>query len=113
PAVTTFSMHSQNNYPLRKVASDVDIGLPDRTGDEAYLRALAEVLPRLLDAACPDIVFYNAGVDPHRDDRLGRLALTDQGIAARDRLVIEAVRSRSIPLAGVIGGGYQDDVDAL
>jgi acetoin utilization deacetylase AcuC-like enzyme len=113
PTVTTFSMHSEKNYPLRKVPSDLDVGLPDRTEDDAYLRTLAEVLPRLLDGASPDIVFYNAGVDPHRDDRLGRLSLSDQGLAARDRIVIEAVRSRSIPLAGVIGGGYQDDIDAL
>jgi acetoin utilization deacetylase AcuC-like enzyme len=113
PTVTTFSMHAQSNYPLRKVPSDLDIGLPDETDDEPYLRALADVLPRLLDGARPDIVFYNAGVDPHRDDRLGRLALSDAGIAGRDRLVIEAVRKRSIPVAGVIGGGYQDDIAAL
>jgi acetoin utilization deacetylase AcuC-like enzyme len=113
PAVTTFSMHSERNYPLRKVPSDVDIGLADDVGDDAYLRALAEALPRLLDATRPDIVFYNAGVDPHRDDRLGRLALSDEGIAARDRLVIAAARDRSIPLAGVIGGGYQDDIATL
>jgi acetoin utilization deacetylase AcuC-like enzyme len=113
PTVTTFSMHSQSNYPIRKEASDLDVGLPDRTGDDAYLRALSEALGQLLEGASPDIVFYNAGVDPHRDDRLGRLALSDEGIAARDLLVIEAVRSRAIPIAGVIGGGYQDDIDAL
>jgi acetoin utilization deacetylase AcuC-like enzyme len=113
PTVTTFSMHSEKNYPLRKVPSNLDIALADETGDEAYLRALANALPHLLDGAAPDIVFYNAGVDPHRDDRLGRLALSDAGLAARDRLVIEAVRARSIPFAGVIGGGYQDDIDAL
>ena len=113
PSVSTFSMHSERNYPSRKVASDLDIGLPDRTGDDAYLAALADALPRLLDHACPDIVFYNAGVDPHRNDRLGRLALSDQGIEARDLFVIDAVRRRSIPLAGIIGGGYSDDVAAL
>jgi acetoin utilization deacetylase AcuC-like enzyme len=112
-SVTTFSMHSERNYPLRKVASNLDIGLPDRTGDDAYLEALAEALPRLLDNPRPDIVFYNAGVDPHQNDRLGRLALSDRGIAARDLLVIDAVRTRSIPLAGIIGGGYSDNVDAL
>src|SRR5262249_56795439 len=96
-----------------KLRSDIDIGLADETGDDTYLRTLGETLPRLLDGAEPDIVFYNAGVDPHRDDRLGRLALSAVGIAARDRLVIESVRCRSIPLAGVIGGGYQDDVAAL
>lgn len=113
PTVTTFSMHGERNYPARKVPSDVDIGLSDETEDGAYLRALGETLPELLDSRHPDIVFYNAGVDPHRNDRLGRLALSAEGIAARDRLVVESVRARSIALAGVIGGGYQDDIPAL
>lgn len=113
PTVATFSIHAEKNYPSRKVPSDLDIGLPDRTDDTAYLAALAGSLPAILDARRPDIVFYNAGVDPHRDDRLGRLSLTDEGLAARDRFVIGTVRSRSIPLACVIGGGYQDDIDAL
>jgi acetoin utilization deacetylase AcuC-like enzyme len=112
-SVITFSMHSERNYPLRKVASDLDIGLPDRASDAAYLAALTDALPRLLDHGRPDIVFYNAGVDPHRDDRLGRLALSEQAIASRDLFVIDAVRSRSIALAGIIGGGYSDDVAAL
>lgn len=111
--VATFSMHSRSNYPIRKIPSDVDIGLADRADDAAYLAALREVLPALVDRTAPDIVFYNAGVDPHRDDRIGRLALSGAGIAARDGFVIETVRDRSIPLAGVIGGGYQDDIDAL
>jgi acetoin utilization deacetylase AcuC-like enzyme len=106
-------MHSERNYPLRKVASDLDIGLPDRAGDDVYLEALRGALSRLLDSARPDIVFYNAGVDPHRNDRLGRLALSEGGIAARDLFVIDAVSSRSIPLAGIIGGGYSDEVEAL
>ena len=113
PSVTTFSMHSRSNYPIRKIASDMDIGLADRADDAAYLAALHEVLPPLVDRVSPDLVFYNAGVDPHRDDRLGRLALSDAGIAARDRFVIETIGKRTIPLAGVIGGGYQDDIDAL
>jgi acetoin utilization deacetylase AcuC-like enzyme len=113
PTVTTFSMHGAKNYPARKRQSDVDIALADETDDDPYLGTLDQTLPRLLDGVRPDIVFYNAGVDPHRDDRLGRLALSAAGIAARDRLVIAAVRTRSIPLAGVIGGGYQDDIAAL
>ena len=71
------------------------------------------MLPGLVDRLNPDIVFYNAGVDPHRDDRLGRLALSDAGLFARDRFVIGTVRGRGIPLAGVIGGGYGADVDAI
>jgi acetoin utilization deacetylase AcuC-like enzyme len=113
PSVTTYSVHSANNYPIRKIPSVLDVPLADRTGDAAYLAALAGTLPPLLERASPDLVFYNAGVDPHRDDRLGRLSLTDEGIAARDRFVIDTVRSRGIPLACVTGGGYQDDVEAL
>jgi len=111
-AVTTLSIHSASNYPVRKMMSDVDVGLADRTTDGGYLAVLRDMLPALLDRR-PDIVFYNAGVDPHRDDRLGRLDLSDEGIIARDRYVVDAVCSRGIPLAGVIGGGYQDDIDAL
>lgn len=111
--VTTLSLHGERNYPVRKRASTIDIGLADGTEDTAYLEALGAILPPLLDRLQPDIVFYNAGVDPHRDDRLGRLAMTDDGLARRDRMVVEAVRSRDLPLAGVIGGGYGSDVDAV
>jgi acetoin utilization deacetylase AcuC-like enzyme len=111
--VFTFSMHSQRNYPARKVPSDRDVGLDDGTGDEAYLSALATSLAALRAGFGPDMVFYNAGVDPHADDRLGRLALSDEGLRQRDRLVIETFRSRGIPLCGVIGGGYSTDIDAL
>jgi len=113
PSVTTFSIHSVSNYPIRKAASSLDVPLPDRTTDAEYLALLSGTLPTLIDRTRPDLVFYNAGVDPHRDDRLGRLSLTDEGLAARDRFVIETVRQRSIPLATVTGGGYRDDVDAL
>lgn len=112
-ATYTFSIHAEKNYPVRKVASDLDIGLADGTGDADYLQVLAETLPGLLEAHRPDLVFFNAGVDPHHDDRLGRLALTDEGLAARDRLVIETVREHGLPLACVIGGGYCSDVDVL
>lgn len=111
--VFTFSIHAERNYPVRKVAGDLDIALPDGTRDEAYLAALAEVLPPLLDRTSPDIVFYNAGVDPHEDDRLGRLSLSDAGLLERDRRVVGGVRERGIPLVGVIGGGYSADLDAL
>ena len=87
--------------------------LEDGKGDEAYLKALADVLPTLLDRFAPDIVFYIAGVDPHKGDRLGRLSLTDEGLAARDAYVIETVRAARVPLAGVLGGGYDRDVDRI
>lgn len=113
PDLFTVSMHAERNYPADKVPGDLDIGLPDGLGDDDYLAALALHLPRLLDAQRPDLVFYNAGVDPHRDDRLGRLALTDEGLRRREAFVIGEVRRRGIPLAAVIGGGYATDIEAL
>lgn len=111
--VFTFSMHGERNYPVRKIASDLDIGLPDGTGDEAYLETLDEAL-RVLDRRIrPDLVFYNAGVDPHHADRLGRMALTDEGLRKRDRAVIGHFRGRAIPVCGVIGGGYARDAAAV
>jgi acetoin utilization deacetylase AcuC-like enzyme len=113
PDLFTFSMHAEKNYPVRKIPSDLDVGLPDFMEDEAYLEALQSHLPRLLDALGPDLVFFNAGVDPHRDDKLGRLSLSDEGLRRREAYVIEQVRSRHIPLVAVIGGGYSADIDAL
>lgn len=108
----TFSMHGARNYPMQKAISDLDVPLDDHLEDDAYLDILAGNLPGLL-ARQPDLVFYNAGVDPHRDDRLGRLCLTDEGLRRRDRFVIDTVRSAGIPLCGVIGGGYSRDVEAV
>lgn len=113
PRVFTLSLHGANNYPAEKAMSSLDVALPDATGDAAYLAALGEALDEAFRRFSPDIVFFNAGVDPHRDDRLGRLALTDAGLEARDAAVIAASRSRGIPLAGVLGGGYRDDLVAL
>ena len=113
PRVATFSMHGAKNFPARRAQSTLDVDLPDGTGDDAYLLALAEHLPGLLEAHRPDLVFYNAGVDPHADDRLGRLALTDAGLAARDAYVLETCLNRGAPVCGVIGGGYGADIDAL
>lgn len=105
----TVSIHAEKNYPVRKVASDIDVGLADGTGDEAYLEALADTLKRSVGLITPDIVFYNAGVDPHAEDRLGRLALTDRGLEERDRRVIGFFRDRRVPVACVQGGGYSRD----
>jgi acetoin utilization deacetylase AcuC-like enzyme len=113
PDLFTFSMHAEKNYPVRKIPSDLDVGLPDSMEDDAYLDALRAHLPRLLDAIEPDLVFFNAGVDPHRDDKLGRLALSDEGLRRRDDYVIEQARSRQVPLVAVIGGGYSVDIEAL
>lgn len=113
PRVFTFSMHGDKNYPVRKAASDLDIPLPDGMNDGAYLDMLAETLPQLSSLRSWDLVFYNAGVDPHKDDRLGRLALTDDGLRRREEMVISHFRARDVPLCGVLGGGYSHDVDAL
>ncbi|OYU75774.1 MAG: histone deacetylase [Alphaproteobacteria bacterium PA3] len=113
PRVFTFSMHCDDNWPLERPPSDLDVALPKGTGDAGYLAALDDCLPSLLDQVRPDLVFYIAGVDPHQDDRLGKLALTDQGLMTRERRVIEAVRGRSIPLVTVLGGGYGLDVEAV
>ena len=104
--VITLSVHAASNFPLRKVDSDIDIPLPDATGDDAYVEAIGDRLPQVLDQHQPDLVLFNAGVDPHRDDRLGRLELSDAGLLMRDRLVLDASLRRSIPVATVIGGGY-------
>jgi len=108
PQVFTLSVHAGSNFPLRKVNSDLDLALPDHTGDDAYMAAIGDTLPELLEQVRPDLVLYNAGVDPHREDRLGKLDLTDAGLLQRDHLVIDACLRRNIPVASVIGGGYDD-----
>jgi acetoin utilization deacetylase AcuC-like enzyme len=112
PRVYTFSVHGAANFPRHKPPGDLDLALPDGLGDEEYLGAVARRLPGLLEQIRPELVLYNAGVDPHRDDRLGRLCLSDAGLLARDRLVLEACLQRRIPVATVIGGGY-DRLPAL
>ena len=106
PRVTTLSVHAASNFPLRKVQGDIDIALADHTSDDDYLAAIADRLPDALDNTAPELVLFNAGVDPHRDDRLGRLALSEAGLMMRDRLVLDACLRRRIPTATVIGGGY-------
>ena len=109
----TFSMHCSANYPASKRRSDRDVALPPGAGDAEYLAALEAELSVLVPSVQPDIVFYNAGVDPHRDDSIGRLALTDSGLRAREKMVLETCLDAGIPIAAVIGGGYADDIDAL
>ncbi|WP_116125192.1 histone deacetylase [Lewinella sp. IMCC34183] len=108
PRVFTFSMHGARNYPARKEKSDLDIGLPDQTGDELYLTTLHNHLPGLLDGLRPDLVFYLSGVDVLATDKLGRLAMSLQGCRERDRYVLENCRSRNVPVAVAMGGGYSD-----
>ena len=106
PRVFTVSAHCASNFPLRKQHSDVDLPLADGLEDVDYLRAIGDLIPNLLDQQRPQLVLYNAGVDPHRDDRLGRLCLSSDGLLNRDRLVLDACLRRGIPVATVIGGGY-------
>lgn len=107
--IITFSMHSAKNYPARKAQSDCDVELADGVSDADYLALLAANLPVLLDRHRPDLVLYQAGVDPHEDDKLGRLALSDDGLQARDRYVIAQCRQRGLPVASALGGGYGAD----
>ncbi len=112
PRAFTFSMQGEKNYPVRRAVSDLDIELPDGTTDGPYLARLADALPGLMERVRPDLVFYIAGVDPHADDRLGRLSLSDEGLVARDAYVLENCLPYA-PVAGVIGGGYDRDIEAL
>jgi acetoin utilization deacetylase AcuC-like enzyme len=105
-SVFTFSMHAERNYPLAKMRSNLDVPLGDGVGDAEYLNTLQQQLPRVLEAANADLVFYLAGVDVAAGDRYGRLALTEEGIQQRDRCVIEAVRNRGLALTIVLAGGY-------
>lgn len=111
--VFTFSMHAEKNFPVRKARSSLDLALPDGTGDDTYLAELARHLPALLDRFAPDLVLYQAGVDPHRDDRLGRLALSDIGLLQRDTTVLREARGRGIPVASALGGGYGEHPRAV
>lgn len=113
PGVFTVSVHAAKNFPARKKPSDLDAPLADGADDGAYLKALAETLERVEDAVTPDIIFYNAGVDVHGDDRLGRLSLTDDGVAARDAYVMNWAKARGAPIVGVLGGGYGDDPSVI
>jgi acetoin utilization deacetylase AcuC-like enzyme len=113
PRVFTFSMHCRTNFPLRKQTSDLDLALDAGLEDEAYLALIADHLPGLLADVRPDLVFYNAGVDPHVDDQLGRLALSERGLSRRERLVLESCLHAGVPVAGVFGGGYGADHEQL
>lgn len=106
--VLTLSLHAERNYPARKAVSSIDVPLPDRLADRPYLETLNHALATAA-AFRPELVFYNAGVDPHGDDRLGRLALTDAGLRARDARVLAWARARGVPVTGVLGGGYDHD----
>jgi acetoin utilization deacetylase AcuC-like enzyme len=106
PTAFTFSIHAANNFPFDKEASDLDVDLADGTGDSDYLHALEKGVCRALSAAQPDLAIYLAGADPFEGDRLGRLKLTKNGLAARDRMVFELCHGSGVPVAVTMAGGY-------
>lgn len=108
PSVFTFSMHGAKNYPARKQPSDLDIGLPDKTGDKVYLQTLQETLPTLIATVQPDFIFYLSGVDIIASDKLGRLSVSIQGCKERDQLVLGICQQHQIPVAVSMGGGYSE-----
>jgi acetoin utilization deacetylase AcuC-like enzyme len=113
PGIATYSIHAEKNFPVRKARSTLDVPLTDGTGDADYLATLEATLAPMLDEFCPDLILYQAGIDPLADDRLGRLALSETGLIGRERLIARLAIDRVIPIASTVGGGYGDDVEAL
>ncbi len=114
-SIFTFSIHAERNFPFRKAESDLDIGLPDAANDNAYLSSLARGLHHAFSAAQPDLAIYLAGADPFEGDRLGRLALSKDGLRLRDEMVFSMCADLGVPVAIVMAGGYarriEDTVD--
>ncbi|HSD40344.1 MAG TPA: histone deacetylase [Burkholderiales bacterium] len=110
PSVFTFSIHGANNFPFAKEPGDLDVELADGTGDREYLDALERGLAEALERTAADLAIYLAGADPFLDDRLGRLALTKQGLLSRDRMVFEACARAGVPVAATMAGGYARDI---
>lgn len=111
--IVTYSIHAEKNFPARKARSTLDVGLPDGVDDEGYLAQLNATLVPFLDDHRPDLILYQAGVDPFVEDRLGRLSLTREGLIARENLIADITLARGLPLASTVGGGYGDDVMAI
>lgn len=113
PAIATYSIHCETNFPARKATSTLDVPLPAGADDAAYMAALEATLPPLIDSVRPDLILWQGGVDPFGGDRLGRLSLTQEGLDARDRFVARAAKTRGIPVAGTLGGGYGHDIEEV
>ncbi len=111
--VFTFSMHCENNFPLRKAKSDLDIPLDHHTNDLEYLGILKEQLPKLIERVKPDFIFFQSGVDILSNDQLGHLNVTKEGCAQRDRIILETANKLQIPLTASMGGGYADNLDDI
>jgi acetoin utilization deacetylase AcuC-like enzyme len=106
-------MHGAKNYPIRKEKSDLDIGLPDKTEDDFYLKILRNTIPALMENVQPDFIFYLSGVDVLKSDKLGRLHMTLEGCKERDRIVLEACHKNEIPVGVSMGGGYSEKISTI
>jgi acetoin utilization deacetylase AcuC-like enzyme len=110
-SVFTLSLHGESNYPFDKAVSDLDVALPDGTGDAEYLAALDRALDILFTRFDPQLIIYLAGADPHEGDRLGRLHLSREGLALRDTRVLDAAAARGLPVAIAMAGGYGRNIE--
>ena len=108
PSVYTFSIHQENNYPFYKPRSTLDVGLRDRAGDKEYLAVLRDRIPKIISDFKPDMILYVAGADPYKDDTIGGLALTKEGLAARDNFIYSQAIHFAVPIAVVLAGGYAE-----
>lgn len=111
PDVFTFSIHGEKNYPFKKPPSSLDIGLPDKTGDDEYLMTLEKALNQIYQDFTPDLVYFLAGIDPLETDHFGRLSLSLKGLEERERLVIEATGKRDFPIVLLLSGGYAPTIE--
>ena len=107
----TLSINGFGNYPFQRVPGDLELDLPDGTGDDRYLEAVAQLVPDAVRRARPELCFYLAGADPYAGDRLGRLGLTMAGLAERDRLVRDVLRNAGVPVCVTLAGGYADPIE--
>ena len=113
PSVFTFSMHGKSNYPFKKEKSDLDVELPDATGDVEYLRILEEILPEIIQKEHPDFIFFQSGVDILSTDKLGKLNCSVRGCKERDRFVLQTCHDSGIPVECSMGGGYSSDIKTI
>ncbi|HLV42804.1 MAG TPA: histone deacetylase [Brumimicrobium sp.] len=110
PDVFTFSMHGENNYPLKKEKSDLDVNLPDGIKDSEYIYLLEKSLDSILKSFTPDFLFFQSGIDIIETDKLGRLAVSIQGCKKRDEIIFQMAKNLDLPIVGSMGGGYSEEI---
>lgn len=113
PNVFTFSTHGKTNYPFKKETSDLDIAFDDGTTDDAFLKTIGDIIPKLIETQKPDFIFYLAGVDILASDKLGKLSCSLEGCKKRDELVFELCAKHQIPIQVSMGGGYSPDIKTI